>query len=49
MEIKKIIDVAVIFIGLYMVVKFSGGKLLIPPVVSGVALVLIGIRGFIEN
>ena len=44
--IKQFIDIFVFFIGFYMVFHFGGGAELTPPVLSGIALVLLGARGF---
>ncbi len=42
-----IIGIVVLLLGVYMVVAFNGDKLLVPPVVSGIALILIGVQSLL--
>jgi len=46
---RKVIDILVILLGIYMIVGFNGGKFLVPPVISGIALILIGVRSMIPS
>jgi len=44
---RKILDTAIIIIGVIMIIKFFNGKLLFPPTLSGIAFICIGINGYL--
>lgn len=45
----KIIDIAVLAIGAYMVVSFGDAGVMTPPVLSGSAFFLLGLGGLIRH
>ena len=49
MNAQKIISGVVFLLGVYMIVAFNGGKVLVPPVISGVALILIAMQGCLKK
>jgi hypothetical protein len=49
MNITQISSLVLLLIGLFMVYEFGSGGLVTPPVLSGVAFILIAMRDFMKD